>query len=70
MTSYDGNSFQILNTANKNNPSFRSELTTGTPKLVTPSNVVIDGVYAYVASYYDNSIEVLDITDPMNPIHT
>jgi hypothetical protein len=42
MTSYDGNSFQILNTANKNNPSFRSELTTGAPKLVTPSSVEVD----------------------------
>jgi hypothetical protein len=32
--------------------------------------VEVDGVYAYVASYYDNAIEVLDITDPNNPIHT
>jgi hypothetical protein len=38
-------------------------------KLAKPTSVVVDGKFAYVTSYGRNALEVIDITDPKNPVH-
>ncbi len=34
-----------------------------------PLDLVVDGNYAFVASFYGNALEVIDISNPANPVH-
>ena len=40
-----------------------------TTALTGPHSIYVSGNYAYVASVGEKGVEVLDISDPMNPTH-
>ncbi|MEZ4849531.1 MAG: hypothetical protein R3B93_13110 [Bacteroidia bacterium] len=41
----------------------------GTTELNGAHSIYVSGKYAYVASYVDDGVEILDISDPSNPTH-
>ena len=55
--------FKIYNTANPTSPVVLSSLT-----LTGPTSLALQGHYAYINSYSNNSIYVVDISNPSNPV--
>ena len=52
------------------NPVHKGSLKDGASgaQLVGPSSVYVTGRYAYVTSYDSNALEIVDISNPANPI--
>ncbi|MBD3300353.1 MAG: hypothetical protein GF347_03300 [Candidatus Moranbacteria bacterium] len=55
--------FGVANAASPSSPELVSELTIGN----NPQCVTVSGAYAYVLNYDDDSMKILDVSDPANP---
>lgn len=42
----------------------------GGAALLTPFSIFVNGNYAYVTSYGDKALEILDVSNPASPVHT
>ena len=75
VASYFDNGVQIINIDDPYNPINASSITDGTryPELQGANSIVtttIEGsTYALVASYDDDGVQIINITDPYNPIN-
>jgi Uncharacterized conserved protein len=73
VTSYQGNALEIVDVSNPASPLHKGSLMNGgggtAPNLNGALSVFVSGNYAYVASYYNNALEIVDISDPANPVH-
>ena len=73
VASYNDDGVQIINITDPGNPSPVASLTNGTayPKLGGPYSITTtrigDSHYALVASYNDDGVQIINITDPGNP---
>jgi prepilin-type N-terminal cleavage/methylation domain-containing protein len=68
----DGNSLQIINITDKQNPTvagyIRDNGDDSVPYLSSPQSVYVSGNYAYVVSSNSNALQIINVTDPYNPI--
>ena len=68
MASDGSDALEIVDVTDPANPVRTGSLDNGggntAPYLDDPFNVVVSGNYAYVASYYSNALEIVDVTDP------
>ncbi len=73
VASDGSDALEIVDVTDPANPVHTGSLDNGggnaAPYLDDPFNVVVSGNYAYVASYYSNALEIVDVTDPVNPVH-
>ncbi len=60
----NGNSLQIIDASNPNNPVVVGSAGTG----VFPVSVAVASRFAFVVNYSDNTLQVFDISNPANPV--
>jgi len=64
---------EILDISDPANPTHVGAITESenpsTYELDSAHSIYVSGKYAYVASYADDGVEILDISDPANPVH-
>nr|WP_320161589.1 PGF-pre-PGF domain-containing protein [uncultured Methanoregula sp.] len=73
VTSQSSNALEIVNVTDPASPTHAGKIVQGSggqaPFVDQPMFVYVSGNYAYVASYGNFCIEVVDVTDPANPVH-
>ncbi|MGD0535475.1 MAG: PKD domain-containing protein, partial [Methanoregula sp.] len=77
VTSVGDNALEIVDVTDPTNPVHAGSITAGGGgeeggpyrNLDQPSGVYVSGNYAYVTSKGDNALEIVDVTDPTNPVH-
>ena len=71
VTSAGSTAFEIVNITDPENPAhFHESLDNGNgtaPFLYDPQSSYVSGNYAYIASASDNTLEIVDVTDPAIP---
>lgn len=69
MTSYTNGTLQSIDTSTIWTPVFQDELYSGPFRLWNAVWVKVEWDYAYIASYWSNGVEIMNISDSANPIH-
>ncbi len=73
VTSYGESALSIIDISNPASPSFVSEITEAgdsvNRELSGAHGLFVDGRYAYIASYTDDGVEIVDISNPALPTH-
>lgn len=73
VTSQLSNALEIVDISDPVSPqhvgSLSSSLTGNAPYLFSPNSVYVSGNFAYVASGSSNALEIIDISNPVAPVH-
>jgi hypothetical protein len=73
VASYDSNALEIVDVTNPANPVHKGSIVdatgTGGALLNGPQSVYVSGNYAYVASANSDALEIVDVSNPANPVH-
>ena len=72
VVSTGDNGLQVIDISDPTNPTGVGQLTgtlaTNSLALANPQSVFVQGNYAYVASFGNDGLQVIDISDPTNPV--
>ncbi len=72
VASWGDHALQIIDISDPSNPTAIGNITDDSvggpaPSLAGANGVYVSGKYAYVASYSDSALQIIDISDPSNP---
>ena len=72
VVSTGDNGLQVIDISDPTNPTGVGQLTgtlaTNSLALANPQSVIVQGNYAYVASFGNDGLQVIHISDPNNPL--